>query len=348
MIYFERPWLLLLLLAVPLLVRLWLRQRRGTLRFPDTGLFTGLPVGRGRRARIGGALLRALVLTLLVVAGAGPRLADFRSRVPTQGIAIGVLLDVSGSMAAKDFQWQNQPISRLDAAKQALRLFVAGGDGPDGTKLNGRPNDLISVVTFATRPDSVCPLTLSHSVMLGMLEKEEPRTVPGEMMTNLSDAIALGLHRLEGARVRRRVLVLLTDGEHNVQEPRSGWSPRRAARIAADLNVPIYTIDAGSETGSEDVPGGAPISPELRAKTRAKAETALRSIASITGGRYFEARDTRTLLDVCGEIDRLEKSAIQSFQYERYHDVSLLLGAAALALLVLLQILEHTVWLRIP
>jgi Ca-activated chloride channel family protein len=348
MIYFERPWLLLLLLTVPLLVRMWFRQRRGTLRYPDTKLFTGMPSGRGDRARLGGAALRTLVLALLVIASAGPRLADFRSRVPTQGIAISLLLDVSGSMAAKDFQWQNQPISRFDAAKQAVRLFVAGGEGPDGTKLNGRPNDLVSVVTFATRPDSLCPLTLSHSVMLGMLDKEEPRSVPGEMTTNISDAIVLGLHRLESAKVRRRILVLLTDGEHNVEETRSGWSPRRAARIAADLNVPIYTIDAGSEMGSEDVPGAAPIDPQLRARTRASAERSLRAIASLTGGRYFEARDTRTLLDVCGEIDRLEKSSIQSFQYERYHDISFLVGLAALALLILLQVLEQTVWLRIP
>jgi Ca-activated chloride channel family protein len=348
MFYFDRPWCLLLLLAVPLFVWRWLRLRRGTLRYPDTGLFAAMPTRRGRAARIGGAALRAAILLLLVVAVAGPRVADFRSRVPTEGIAITVLLDVSGSMAAKDFQWQDRAISRLEAAKQAIRLFVAGGEGPDGTPLDGRPNDLVGVVTFATRPECTCPLTLSHSVLLGLLEQEEPRSVPGESETNISDAVALGLHRLEGARVRRKVIVLLTDGEHNVPHPKSGWTPRQAARVAADLNVPIYTIDAGSELGSEDYPGGKPIDPKLRHQTRLSAAQTLRSLATISGGRYFEARDTHSLLDVCKEIDRLEKSAIESFQYERYHDVSFWLGLVALTLMAALQVLEQTMWLRVP
>ena len=55
------------------------------------------------------------------------------------------------------------------------------------------------------------------------------RSVPGESETNLSDAVALGLYRLKSAGPRRKVLVLLTDGEHNVPDPRSGWTPRQAA-----------------------------------------------------------------------------------------------------------------------
>jgi Ca-activated chloride channel family protein len=348
MFYLDHPWFLVLLPAVPLVVWLWLRQRRGTLQYPDTGLLAALPVGRARAARGGAATLRGAILTLLVLALSGPRIAEFRSRVPTEGIGIALLLDVSGSMAAKDFQWQDRAISRLDAARQALRLFVAGGEGPDGTTLDGRPNDLIGVVTFASRPECPCPLTLSHSVLLGLLDKEEPRSVPGESETSLSDALALGLHRLESTHLRRKVIVLLTDGEDNVPHPKSGWTPRQAAQIAANLHVPIYTIDAGSEAGSEDYPGGKPLDPQQRAQTRASAERTLHAVASLSGGRYFEARDTRTLLDVCKEIDRLEKGTIQSFQYERYHDLSFGLGLAALALTVLLQVLEQTMWLRVP
>ena len=144
------------------------------------------------------------------------------------------------------------------------------------------------------------------------------------------------------------MIVLLTDGEHNVPAPKSGWTPRQAAQVAANLNVPIYTVDAGSEMGSEDYPGGKPIDPRVPAKTRAGAERTLRSMAAISGGRYFEARDTKSLLDVCKEIDRLEKSAIESFQYERYHDMSFWLGLAALTLMVALQVAEQTVWLRVP
>jgi Ca-activated chloride channel family protein len=337
MFQFARPWLLLLLLAVPPLVWLWLRQRRGTLTFPDTGVFAALPRGRGRFARAGGASLRALVLVLLVLAMAGPQLADWRSRVPTEGIAITVILDVSGSMATRDFIWEDKAISRLEAAKLAMHTFV-----------ENRPNDLIGLVTFATRPESTCPLTLSHSVLLQLLKVEEPRSVPGESETNISDAIVLGLHRLESAHARRKVAVLLSDGEHNVRHPQSNWTPRQAAQIAGNLNIPIYTIDAGSDSGGEDYPGATPVDPALRAQQRASAERTLRSVASISGGRYFEARDTKTLLEVCKEIDRLEKQEIRSFQYERYYEGYPWFGLAAFMLLISLQVLEKTLWQRIP
>lgn len=357
MFHFANPWFLLLLPLVPLATWLWLVQRRGAVRFPDAREFAGLPPGRSQTARRGGALLRAFALLAVVVALAGPRLADWRTRIPTEGIAIELVLDVSGSMAARDFLWQDEPISRLEAAKKALHLFVAGGDVPGSDQLDGRPHDLVGLVTFATWPDSPCPLTLSHAVLLRMLDAEQPRSIPGESETNLSDAIALGLHRLESARTRRKVVVLISDGEHNVAKPHSEWTPRQVAQIAANLDVPIYAIDAGGDSGADDdvalgppqagPPPGA-VDPKLRAKIRASAESTLRSVAGLTGGRYFQARDTDALLAVCREIDRLEKNEIRGFQYRRYHEGYPWLGLTAFILLATLQVLEMTLWQRIP
>lgn len=348
MFHFTRPWFLLLALAVPLVVWLWARRRQATLRFSDMGIVTGLPEGRRVWARRGGAILRALGLLLIVIALAGPSFADWRTRVPTEGIAIEVVLDVSGSMGAKDFQWEKESLSRLEAAKRALHLLVAGGDGPGGVHLDGRPSDLVGVVTFATWPESICPLTLSHTVLLRMLDGEQPRSVPGESETNISDAIALALHRLESAPTKRKVVVLISDGEHNVFRPQSEWTPRQAAQIAANLNIPIYTIDAGSEAGSDDTGGERPVDPKQRAKTRASAERTLRAVADITSGRYFQARDTAGLLAVCQDIDRLERQAIQSFQYRRYYEGFPWLGLGAFVVLLTLQLLEMTFWQRMP
>ena len=77
----------------------------GALRYPATGALAGLPAGRGRWARYGGAGLRGLALLLLVVALAGPRWPDRRTRIDTEGIAIQMVVDVSGSMAEPDFDW---------------------------------------------------------------------------------------------------------------------------------------------------------------------------------------------------------------------------------------------------
>ncbi len=341
---FTHPLVLLLALLLPPLLWWWLRRRGGALRYPDTGWLAGLPAGRSRAARWGGALFRALALLLLIFALAGPRWPDRRTRIPTEGISIMMVADVSGSMAEPDFDWHGQPVTRLEAVKRAFRLFVEGGDaGPDG-HFPGRPSDLIGLVTFATRPESPCPLTLSHAVLVKMLEQEQPRSVPGESETNISDAIVLGLHWLKAGDTRRKILVLLTDGEHNVPHPPSGWTPRQAAQVAANLHVPVYTIDAGGATDPNREPGA----PAESAATREEGVRTLRVIARITGGRYFPAHDTKTLLKVCQDIDRLERTEIRSFQYRRYYEAYPWLGLAAFLLMGTVCGLERTVWRRLP
>jgi Ca-activated chloride channel family protein len=341
MLHFAHPWLLLLLLGVPPLIWWWLRRRGSALRFPTVGFLTGLPVGRGKAARWGGAGMRAAALTALALAAAGPRWPDLRSRIETEGIAIAMIVDASGSMAETDFEWQGQRISRLEAVKRAFGLFVAGGEGPDGSHLDGRPNDLIGVVTFATRPETTCPLTLSHSVLLHMLEGEQPRSVPTESETNIGDALAWGLQTLESAGARRKIVILLSDGEHNVPPP--ALKPRQAAQLAANLRIPIYVIDAGGDNGGAQEPD--------KKKPPADQMTGpatLRVIAQLTGGRYFPARDAQSLLHVCSDIDRLERQEIQSFQYRRYYEAAMWFGLASFTLLAGVRLLEATVWHRVP
>jgi Ca-activated chloride channel family protein len=355
MISFANPGFLLLLLLIPPLLLWWLYQPRRALRHSLVERLRDLPTGRARRVRRVSALLRGLALLLLIVALAGPRWPDRRSRIETEGIALVLLVDVSGSMAERDFVWQGQPVTRLDAVKKVFHLFVRGGEegesanSKDVQGLPGRPTDLLGVVVFATRPQTLCPLTLSHSVLLRLLDGETPRRIPGESETNLSDAIAVGLHRLHAADTRRKVLVLLSDGEHNVPEPRSGWTPRQAAQVAASLDIPIYTIDAGNAASSEHEP----IS-ETRSETaspaqiRADAVKTLTDLARITHGRYFAAHDTELLLAACRDIDALERSDIRSFQYRRYHEAYPWLALASFVSLCLALVLEQTLWRRLP
>jgi Ca-activated chloride channel family protein len=332
---FSSPGLLLLALAVPPLVWWWLRQCRPALRYPAAALLVALPSGRARVARVGGAALRGVALFLVVVALAGPRTPDLRTRIDTEGVAIFMAVDVSGSMAERDFDWYGEPVSRLEAVKNVFRLFVEGGPAPggEGGTFEGRPTDLVGLVTFATRPENVCPLTLSHSVLLKLLDAEQPRSVPGESETNLSDALAVGLRRLENSGTPRKVLVILTDGEHNVVSPPSGWTPWQSAAVAAGLGTPIYAVDAGTSTP---------------AATRAAAVASLKEIARVSGGRYFAAGDTAALLEACKKIDALERAPIASFRYRRYHDLAPVPGLAAFLLWMLALALEVTLWRRVP
>jgi Ca-activated chloride channel family protein len=185
-----------------------------------------------------------------------------------------------------------------------------------------------------------------------LLKAEQERKIPGESETNISDAVAMGLHRLRSAGPRRKVLVLLSDGEHNVPQPQSGWTPRQAAQVANGLHVPIYTIDAGgSGASSKEAEVKEEAAVEHAAspgETRAQAVRTLEEIAHITHGQYFQARDTKGLLSACRAIDALERSDMQSFQYRRYHEAYPWFGLAAFVLFAVSLGLERTIWRRVP
>src|SRR4029453_11097782 len=127
---------------------------------------------------------------------------DLKTRLPTEGIAIVFVLDTSGSMEDANFVWDSHsaPISRREAAKRGVKLFVAGGDGPDGVHFDGRSTergtDAIGLVTFSNWPHPVCPPTLNHSVLLSVLDNVRPASAR-ETPHNISVPLAEGRNKLD-------------------------------------------------------------------------------------------------------------------------------------------------------
>ncbi|MEP6821394.1 MAG: BatA domain-containing protein, partial [Chthoniobacterales bacterium] len=130
---FANPWLLLLLIALPLLA--YVLGKRGpaaALIFSSTAVFRGL--GKSSAARAG-KILRALLflsLAIFAVAMARPRLGKSLTQVEASGIDIMIVLDVSGSMLIKDFTIGGDQATRVDAIREVTRKFI-----------EGRPNDRI-------------------------------------------------------------------------------------------------------------------------------------------------------------------------------------------------------------
>jgi Ca-activated chloride channel family protein len=387
---FANPNFFWLLLLLPPLLWWWLRRRRIALRHPGAGQLIERAGGRARFALPVGAALRSLGLLSLIVALTGPRWPDLRTRVETEGIAVVLLVDVSGSMGTKDFYWDGQKITRLDAVKRSFHLFVEGGrvgEGNDAVVLEGRPGDLIAIVPFATRPDAGSPLTLSHSAVLRMLDAENPREDLRDNETNISDAVAVGLEILKRAPSKRKVIVLLTDGEHN-HKAVSGWTPRQSAQIAGSLDIPIYALDAGGDSfvrldgtslvvkGRDDRERTYQLADNFEVKrngtrcsfgelqagcrinlteftkdgkvSKVEANTILPEMARISRGRYFDVRDTSSLLAACRELDRLERTPVESYQYRRYYQGYPWFGLAALLCWTLVLGLDRTIWRRFP
>ena len=332
------PLFLLLLVIVPPAVWWWWRSGgRATVRYSSLEWLGQVrPGGWVRRLRWVVPGLRTAALVLLIVALARPQQGTERSRVVSEGIAIGMVVDVSSSMSTKDFRESGRFVSRLEAVKKVFREFVAGGQ-----VLPGRPNDVISMVTFANYPDVKVPLTLEHHTLLAHVQQTHTVRVRSEDGTAIGEAIVWAAEHLKKAKnVKSKVLILLTDGVQNA----GTTSPVKAANIAAALGIKIYAIGAGG--GTERVWDG--FDYMLRRAAAPIDEETLKEVARISKGRYFRATDLSQLRDVYHEIDRLEKSKTETFVYHEFDDRFLPLALAALGCLCLEQLLVGSRFRRIP
>jgi Ca-activated chloride channel family protein len=330
---FHDPWLLLLLVLLP--VWLWWQSRSkrdGGLKFSSVA---GAAAAASFWSRVGPKLLVALrgaALVLAVVALARPQLGRSESKLRTEGIDIVLAVDVSGSMLAMDFKVAGQPADRLTAVKNVVKDFI-----------NARPNDRIGMVAFAGRAYVASPLTLDHD----WLERNLDRIKIGliEDGTAIGSGLGTAVNRLRDTKARSKVVVLLTDGVNNV------WKvpPLDAAKAAKEFGVRVYTIGAGTQ-------GVAPM-PLMDRAGRVVAyqpmpveidEELLTQIAKMTGGQYFRATDTESLKNIYQQIDKLEKQQIETVKFEEWRELFPWFLGPGLGALLVAVMLENTRLRRLP
>jgi Ca-activated chloride channel family protein len=247
-------WIFLLLLPIVIgfaAFRLRTRRRVSVL-FSSIATFKSLPVTWMQQIRRILPWCYGLGLVLLTLALARPQAGKSESRMTGEGIAIVIVLDVSGSMEALDFELDGQNVNRLEAVKHVITNFVLGSDD---NKLAGRKDDLIGVVAFGGFADSKCPLTLDHGALVDIINSLQiPKAVRDgqgrilnaesmqeELATAIGDGLALAADRLRDTNSKSKVMVLLTDGDNNA----GAIEPREAAAIAKELGIKVYTIGIG-------------------------------------------------------------------------------------------------------
>lgn len=169
-IEFANPHALWLVLLVPLYLFV-LRRRPVTaaLRYPSVRNLKRLPKSLRQRCRILLPVLRALALLLLIVALARPVRKLETQELPSQGLAIAMLLDRSGSMGDPNgkLMYEKKLELRFRIAQDLFEAFVKGGRG----NLQGRPNDLIGLFSFATYPRTDHPFSLDHESIGNMVKQ---------------------------------------------------------------------------------------------------------------------------------------------------------------------------------
>lgn len=329
---FAHPWLLLLLLLVPLLA--WLKGRTGAraaFLYSSVGLVKNI-IGLARYS-VGAILLRMrwLALLLLLVALARPQLGEGHAKVRASGIDIVLALDLSGSMAAEDFELKGEPVNRLVIAKDVVQQFV-----------RKRANDRIGMVAFAGRAYIATPLTLDHDFLLQNLERLNLNTL--EDGTAIGSAIAAAANRLRDIQAKSKIIVLMTDGQNNAGKV----PPVTAAEAAQALGARIYTIGVGTK-GVARVPYMNVFGQKAYMDQKVDIdEETLTKVANMTGGKYFRAENTEGLRKIYEEIDQLEKTEVEVKKYQRYRELFPWFVLAGLSLLLLEIILSNTVWRRLP
>lgn len=336
---FREPVLLVLaLLAVP--VYLLGRRASGRVVFSSLRLLPRHGGSlRSRLAWLPDAAV-ALALVALVVSAAGPRVGERFSRVHREGIAIMMVVDVSGSMQALDLSTEDRERTRLEAVQDVFESFVLGGGD-----LPGRRDDAIGLVRFAGYADTAAPLTLDHENLAAAARNLYIVRDRAEDGTAIGDALGLAVERLRDATATSRIVVLLTDGVHNAGVE----SPGAAAELARSMGIKVYTIGAGT-TGLAPVRVEDPRTGQtaLRAVAVEVDEAVLADIAERTGGRFFRADDADALTGVYTEIDRLERTRISEERFRQYEELFAVPLALGLALAALGWLTRVAVFARLP
>ena len=313
---FDWPAALLLLIGIPLLA-LWQlrgRQARPVLRMSSlAGARAAVPTWRVRLRWLPAAL-RLAAVALIIVAVARPQSGQADTLLPQEGIDIVLVLDTSTSM--------RQPVvdgdSRLEIAQRVLRSFVAE-----------RETDRLGLVVFRSRSFVLSPLTVDYSAFQSLVDSADDLDLPNGTAIGLALADAINL--LRDSKAESRTIILLSDGENN----RPGVAPDEAARIAQALGIRIYTIGV-TEAADE--------SPFTVFRVN---ETALRTIADLTDGRYFSAAP-ETLGDVYDAIDSLERSRLGPERFATVDELAPYALGLALALLAFEVLLATFAIRRMP
>lgn len=228
--------------------------------------------------------------------------------LPTEGIAIYLVLDQSGSMAesvaATGLNGRKESIPKIDLLKRVTQQFILA-----------HPSDLIGLVSFARVPRVLVPLTLDRETLLKQLNDirvaknpEEDGTAIGYAIYKTSNLLSATRHfaddlKQEGRppyKIKSAVIIVVTDGFQDPSRLDQGNRLRTlelddAAAYAKSQNIRLYIVN---------------IDPVLSTAQYAPQRRQLQSITALTGGQFYLVDDSQELQDIYKAIDKLEKGTI--------------------------------------
>ena len=326
-IYFANPNYLWLLLILPVVLTWQIFSKNKTQPLLKMPSLSNFQEGSFFWARIfhGLFIFRLCAIGLIILAIARPQTVDISTRTKTnKGIDIVMAIDVSSSMLAQDLK-----PDRLTALKRVAAEFI-----------EDRRSDRIGLVVYAGESYTKTPITSDKNIV-----KSSMREINFQGLIEDGTAIGMGLatsvNRLKDSKAKSKIIILLTDGVNN-----SGFiDPKIATELAVEFGIKTYTIGLGSN-GTALAPVG--ILPNGKFKyglTKVEIDEALlQEIALKTGGIYFRATNNQKLEEIYQEINKLEKTEIEEFNYYNYEEKYRILILLAIGFIIVEWIFRNTLF----
>ncbi len=321
---FEHPEYLYGLLVIPILVAIFIIIRiinkREFSKFADSKFFNLLiPLASRSRSNIK-FIIFLLVIVLGIFAAANLQSGSKMEDVKREGIDLFFCIDISNSMNAEDIT-----PNRLERSKQAIYNII--------NKLNG---DRIGIIVFAGNAYVQLPITTDYAAAKMFLSTVNTNLIPTQG-TEIGAAINLAAKSF-GQNDHGKAIVIISDGEDH-----ENGNAIKAVQEATKLGIKVYTIGMGLEDGAP-----IPIYNQYGKRTGYKKDrdgnvvitklndNMLRQIAELGDGIYRRASNSNVGLDeIFEEINKSEKSEIESKVFSDYEDQFQWFIGAAIILLIL-------------
>ena len=230
-----------------------------------------------------------LIWCLLLLAAARPTWLGDPIQLEGSGRDLMMAVDLSGSMEINDMEVDGQNVDRLVATKHVMNDFIAR-----------RRGDRLGLILFGSQAYLQSPLTFDRATVETLMD-ESVIGMAGNK-TAIGDALGLAVKHLRSRPQESRVLILLTDGANTAGE----ITPLQAAKLAAEEGIKIYSIGMGAEEMIQPGIFGTSFGARRINPSEDLDEKTLSDMASLTGGRYFRAKNTEELQDIYALLDELE------------------------------------------
>lgn len=241
-------------------------------------------------------IIEGLLLAFSIFVAADPHTVQHQTLIHEKGVDIALVLDVSASMQAEDFQ-----PNRLEYMKEVCKKFIEKSSA-----------HRIGIFIFAQETFTQTPLTLDHKTLLELIDSISYDVIDHSIGggTAIGDALLWAAEALLKSRVEKRdqAIILITDGENT-----HGIDPELAAKYIRSKNIYLFIIGMA---GDQPVPvfvNGIPfITPSGQQLITSLDDKSLKKIAEAGKGLYFRAKTQIGLNEILDEISFMSKTSLEN------------------------------------